>query len=131
MRDRRRLTLGEVVAAGKHPAQWSMSFPGGYKAYFKVVGPRHPGLKLQGGSADGMSYHFGSTSHKDECGEELKEKEARVYFDRTMTFDRFLHVVFHETNHTVVEWTGMWHGELLVAKEQIEDAWDEEDEDDE
>jgi hypothetical protein len=115
----RQLTLRDLVKAGKQPEQFTITYPGGFKARFLVVGPRHPALKddATGVSCDGMSYDFGDkVPPSPEC---LPAKEARIFFNSSITIDRFLHTLFHELYHNVTEWTGRRHAELLEAKYEM------------
>ena|ERR1044071_4132124 len=122
----REVTLQDLVEYGQHPEQWTVWYLGGYKTRFFIVSPHHPALKVKGGWADGMAYDFGDPIPPSM--KELPVKEARVFFSRSMSADRFMHVAFHEVYHNVTEWTGHRHHELSVMKLKVAKELEEEEE---
>lgn len=101
-------TLGEAVAAGKHPKTWKFKFPGNYTVTCKIVSARHKKLE----NAEGMFYGFGPVATLDQS-----EKHATIFFSAGMTTARFLHVYFHEMGHSQIEWSGAYHNDLMELLE--------------
>lgn len=114
----RELTLQDLVEAGHQAEQWTMTYPGGYKTRFQVVRPRHPALKdSAGGFCDGMAYDFGDPVPPSD--KLLPDREAKIFFSRAMSIDRFMHCLFHEIYHNLTEWTGRKHIELLESRGKL------------
>lgn len=107
--------LEDLVKRKLVPKDWVESFPRGYRVECRVVSTKYlsrVNRALAGGGlmADALAISFGDMVLNDV---KLPSKTARVYFNISMSVDRFLHIYFHELHHCFIEWTGEKHDEML------------------
>lgn len=106
--------LKVAVAKGIIPQEYTARLPGGYTIRYFIVAASHPALAPTGEN-DSMAYDFGERIPGRR--KRTPDKEAHVYYDETQTWRNFITSEVHETLHSIAEWSG-WRHKDLVEKEK-------------